>query len=37
MSQIDFSKPHPQRIIHRRESSSMLLPQLAGKIARKSL
>ena len=37
MSQIDFSKPQRQRIIHRRESSSMLLAQLAGKTAVKNL
>jgi len=37
MSQMDFSKPHRQRIIHRRESSSMLPAQLAGKMAVKNL
>ena len=37
MSQIDLSKPHPQRIIHRRESASMLLAQPAGKMATKNL
>jgi len=37
MSQMDFSKPHRQRIIHRRESSSMLLAQPAGKMATKNL
>ena len=37
MSQIDFSKPHRQRIIHRRESASMLLAHLAGKMAVKNL
>ncbi len=37
MSQIDCSKPHRQRIIQRRESSSMLLAQRAGKMAVKNL
>jgi hypothetical protein len=37
MSQIDRSKPQRQRIIHRRESSSMPLAQLAGRMAVKNL
>lgn len=37
MSQIDLSKPHRQRIIHWRETASMLRPQLAGKMAMKNL